>query len=101
MLILRNLTTKKPGKRNELIAGKGDIWIIQREKVLMCGGCGASRKNKIRMRNLLQENNEIESQRTSIHICNSHKLSHSPKIAKEYAFLPTLDQKQVSCRIEN
>ena len=38
------------------------------------------------MRNLLQKNIEMESQRTSIHICNSHKPTRKPKIAKEYAF---------------
>ncbi len=37
MLILRNLTTKKPGKRNEPIAGKGDISLIKGEKVLISG----------------------------------------------------------------
>ncbi len=43
-------------------------------------------KKRWRMTNLLQENRNIESQRTSIHICNSHEPKHKPKIAKEYAF---------------
>ncbi len=39
MLILRNLTIKTPEKRNEPIAGKGDISLIKRENVLIYGCC--------------------------------------------------------------
>jgi len=44
------------------------------------------------MTNLLQENRNMESQRTSIHICNSHEPTHKPKIAKEYAFSQRLTE---------
>ncbi len=63
MLILRNLTTKKPGKRNEPIAGKGDISLIKQEKVLIYGCYAQAKKRENRMINLLQENIEMESQR--------------------------------------
>ena len=43
-------------------------------------------EKRYRMINLLQENKQMKSQRTSIHICNSHEPTHKPKIAKEYVF---------------
>jgi hypothetical protein len=47
-----------------------------------------------------------EPAHTVKHICNSHKPTHKPKIAKELVslpslFLPTRKQNQVSAKIEN
>jgi hypothetical protein len=45
-----------------------------------------AKKRENRMINLLQENKEMESQRTSIHICNSHEPTLNQKLQKSMLF---------------